>query len=59
MSLERREVAIEQLQEETHPLQIICSVDIFGEGIDIPAVSHVLFLRPFQTIAQRRLCQRR
>ena len=48
-SIECREVAIQQLQEETHPLQIICSVDIFGEGIDIPAVSHVLFLRPTQS----------
>jgi hypothetical protein len=48
-SVDRREAAIQQLQDENHPLQIICSVDIFGEGIDIPAVSHVLFLRPTQS----------
>lgn len=48
-SIEERERAICQLQDEKDPLQIICSVDIFGEGVDIPAVSHVLFLRPTQS----------
>ena len=48
-SIEDRTTAIQQLQDEQHALQIICSVDIFGEGIDIPAVSHVLFLRPTQS----------
>ncbi len=48
-SIEDRATAIQQLQDEHHALQIICSVDIFGEGIDIPAVSHVLFLRPTQS----------
>ena len=48
-SLARREDAIKHLQDENHLLQIICSVDIFGEGIDIPTVSHVLFLRPTQS----------
>ena len=48
-SIEARESAIGQLQDEMDPLQIICSVDIFGEGVDIPAVSHVLFLRPTQS----------
>ncbi len=48
-SIEDRTTAIQQLQDEQHDLQIICSVDIFGEGIDIPAVSHVLFLRPTQS----------
>lgn len=38
--------AIENLQDENHPLQVICSVDILGEGVDLPAVSHVLLLRP-------------
>ena len=41
-----RAAAIEKLQDEDDPLQVICSVDIFGEGVDIPAVSHVLLLRP-------------
>lgn len=48
-SIEEREHAICRLQDEKDPLQIICSVDIFGEGVDIPAVSHVLFLRPTQS----------
>ena len=48
-SIEDRTTAIQQLQDEQNALQIICSVDIFGEGIDIPAVSHVLFLRPTQS----------
>lgn len=38
--------AIRRLQDEDDPLQVICSVDIFAEGVDIPAVSHVLMLRP-------------
>jgi superfamily II DNA or RNA helicase/SOS-response transcriptional repressor LexA len=41
-----RAAAIERLQDEDDPLQVICSVDIFGEGVDVPAVSHVLLLRP-------------
>ncbi len=41
-----RKRAIDDLQDENHPLEVICSVDIFGEGVDIPAVSHVLLLRP-------------
>ncbi len=41
-----RAKAIQKLQDEADPLQVICSVDIFGEGVDIPAVSHVLLLRP-------------
>jgi superfamily II DNA or RNA helicase/HKD family nuclease len=48
-STEDRKHAMQQLQDEKENLQIICSVDIFGEGIDIPAVSHVLFLRPTQS----------
>ena len=48
-SIEDRERAMQQLQDEKDNLQIICSVDIFGEGVDIPAVSHVLFLRPTQS----------
>jgi len=44
-----REKAISRLQSENDELQIICSVDILGEGIDIPAVSHVLLLRPTES----------
>jgi superfamily II DNA or RNA helicase/predicted house-cleaning noncanonical NTP pyrophosphatase (MazG superfamily)/HKD family nuclease len=45
---ERRN-AIERLESELDPLEVICSVDIFNEGVDIPNVSHVLFLRPTQS----------
>lgn len=44
-----RETAIDRLQSEDDPLEVICSVDIFNEGIDIPEVTHVLFLRPTQS----------
>ncbi|GAI76602.1 unnamed protein product, partial [marine sediment metagenome] len=44
-----RQAAINRLQSEDDPLEIICSVDIFNEGIDIPEVTHVLFLRPTQS----------
>lgn len=45
-SEEARDRAIEKLKDEDDPLQVICSVDIFGEGVDIPPTSHVLLLRP-------------
>ncbi|MBF0103661.1 MAG: DEAD/DEAH box helicase family protein, partial [Desulfobacterales bacterium] len=43
---EERRHAIERLETETDPLNVICTVDIFNEGVDIPRLSHVLFLRP-------------
>lgn len=45
-SEEARARAIEKLKDEDDPLQVICSVDIFGEGVDVPPTSHVLLLRP-------------
>lgn len=42
---ERRDI-IEKLQSESAPLEVICSVDVFSEGIDIPALTHVIMLRP-------------
>ena len=44
-----RYAAIQRLQSESDPLQVICSVDIFNEGIDIPEISHILLLRPTQS----------
>jgi superfamily II DNA or RNA helicase/predicted house-cleaning noncanonical NTP pyrophosphatase (MazG superfamily)/HKD family nuclease len=41
--------AMVHLESESDPLQVICSVDIFNEGVDIPNVTHVLFLRPTQS----------
>jgi len=44
-----RQKAINRLQDESDRLQVICSVDIFNEGVDIPEVTHVLFIRPTQS----------
>jgi len=45
---ERAEV-IRRLRDENDPLEVVCTVDIFNEGIDIPELTHVLFLRPTQS----------
>ncbi len=44
-----RSLAISRLEDEHDPLNVICCVDIFNEGIDIPKLSHVLLLRPTQS----------
>ncbi|PKL44505.1 MAG: restriction endonuclease subunit R [Candidatus Riflebacteria bacterium HGW-Riflebacteria-2] len=44
-----RVAVIDRLQSENDSLKVICSVDILGEGVDIPAVSHVLLLRPTES----------
>ncbi|NWH05354.1 DEAD/DEAH box helicase [Desulfobacter latus] len=44
-----RHDAISRLQNESDSLNVICTVDIFNEGTDIPGLSHVLFLRPTQS----------
>lgn len=44
-TLERLQ-AFERLQNEDDSLQIICAVDILNEGVDLPAINMVLFLRP-------------
>lgn len=41
--------AFNDLQNEDNPLQIICAVDILNEGIDIPAINMVVFLRPTES----------
>ena len=38
--------AFKDLQEDNNLLEIICTVDILNEGVDIPQVNMVLFLRP-------------
>ncbi|WP_419763729.1 MAG: DEAD/DEAH box helicase [Arcobacter sp.] len=45
-SIEKREKYIKNLEDDNHDLEVICSVDIFNEGIDIPSINSVLFLRP-------------
>ncbi len=37
------------LQNENHPLEIIFTVDILNEGVDIPGINMVLFLRPTES----------
>lgn len=41
--------AYDDLQNESAELEILCSVDILNEGVDIPGVNMVLFLRPTES----------
>lgn len=45
-SAEEREHYIKKLESEEDDLEVIFTVDIFNEGVDIPAVNLVLMLRP-------------
>lgn len=42
--------AYNDLQSDTQPLEILCTVDILNEGVDIPGVNMVLFLRPTESM---------
>jgi len=46
---DERARTIARLQDENEPLNVICTVDRFNEGVDILEVTHVLFLRPTQS----------
>lgn len=37
------------LQDDNHPLEIIFTVDILNEGVDIPGINMVIFLRPTES----------
>ena len=41
--------AFKDLQDETKPLEIIFAVDILNEGVDIPGINMVLFIRPTES----------
>ena len=41
--------AYKSLQDEGSPLEIIFTIDILNEGVDIPAINMVLFLRPTES----------
>lgn len=41
--------AFNDLQDDDNPIEIICAVDILNEGVDIPQVNMVLFLRPTES----------
>ncbi|MFW2591999.1 DEAD/DEAH box helicase [Aliarcobacter butzleri] len=45
-SISKREESIKKLENENDSLEVIFTVDIFNEGIDIPSINMVLFLRP-------------
>lgn len=46
---EERQAIIKRLEDDEDPLEIIFTVDIFNEGVDIPAINVVLMLRPTQS----------
>ncbi|MDD3122477.1 MAG: DUF3427 domain-containing protein [Candidatus Izemoplasmatales bacterium] len=41
--------AFHDLHDEAHALQIIFTVDILNEGVDVPGINMVLFLRPTES----------
>ena len=42
----RRQEYIKKLESDKDDLQVIFTVDIFNEGVDIPKINTVLMLRP-------------
>jgi superfamily II DNA or RNA helicase/predicted house-cleaning noncanonical NTP pyrophosphatase (MazG superfamily)/HKD family nuclease len=46
-----RSDAMDALASQDSDLEILCSVEVLGEGVDVPSVTHVLFLRPTQSFA--------
>lgn len=45
-SIDERIAITKRLEEDSDPLQVIFTVDLFNEGIDIPSVNTILMLRP-------------
>lgn len=45
--MEERKIAVERLKEGE--IKVIFSVDMFNEGVDIPSVDMVMFLRPTES----------
>jgi superfamily II DNA or RNA helicase len=54
---DERQRLIRRLADEEDPLAVLFSVDVFSEGIDIPRLSHILLLRPTEsmTVFQQQL----
>ena len=44
-----REQAIQRLEDDQDPLSFIFTVDLFNEGVDIPKINIMLFLRPTES----------
>ncbi len=45
-STEKRQEYIKRLEDDNDDLEVIFTVDIFNEGVDIPSINSVLMLRP-------------
>ena len=45
-SLGERIKMFERLEDEKDPLEIVFAIDILNEGVDVPSINMVLFLRP-------------
>jgi hypothetical protein len=45
-TIDEREEAIKNLEDDNNSLEVIFTVDIFNEGVDIPSINTVLMLRP-------------
>lgn len=48
-SISKRQSEIAKLEDNNDDLEVIFTVDLFNEGIDIPAINLVLMLRPTQS----------
>lgn len=48
-SIGERVRAYNDLQSDSKKLEILCSVDILNEGVDIPGVNMIIFLRPTES----------
>jgi superfamily II DNA or RNA helicase/HKD family nuclease len=48
-SPDHRRHIIERVEDDADPLEFIFTVDIFNEGIDIPSLNLILFLRPTES----------
>ncbi len=45
-SIAKRDEYIKRLEDDNDDLEVVFTVDIFNEGVDIPAINTVLMLRP-------------
>lgn len=45
-SIEKRQNGIKELENDSSNLEVIFTVDLFNEGVDIPSINLVLMLRP-------------
>lgn len=45
-SIDERKEYIQKLESESDELEVIFTVDIFNEGVDIPSINTILMLRP-------------